>query len=100
MAFVTAELNGAEQFTPALDVKGFDATFGVQRYVLVCVSGSFVGTLDVQISLDDGATWLDSADRITEPTVNNAVVVVDYKIRVGFKTGNYSSGSAVIVLAQ
>lgn len=100
MANVTATLNGPDQWTSPLLVKGFDHKFGVNRYLLVAVRGTFAGTISLQASFDDGVSWFATNDRISAPTVNTGIVATDYLVRAGFAPGDHSSGSAEVLLAQ
>ncbi len=66
----------------------------------VSVSGTWAGTIVLQRSFNAGSTWVDVASY----TANTEGVIesVEDKVRwrVGFKTGAYTSGTAVCRLSQ
>lgn len=64
----------------------------------ISVSGTFVGTLTVQRSLDKGATWGDTATTTTAPVETSVTPVPGALYRIGFKTGAFTSGTAAIKL--
>ena len=68
----------------------------------VWISGAWAGTITLQATYDDGATWLDvpfgsytanAMDLLYEPEVGIAY-------RLGFKAGAYTSGTAVVRISQ
>ena len=71
-------------------------------YFNLSISGTWAGTVTVQRSFDLGDTWHD-VDTFTsnteeyglEPEHSNVVYY-----RIGIKTGNYGSGSAVLRLSN
>ena len=88
---VEASLTAQNTYTPAISV------FGAFNFSL---SGTWAGTITIQRSFDNGVTWLDVAaytantqDRGLEPELNALY-------RAGFKTGAYTSGTAVVRLSQ
>lgn len=88
---VEAELTAQNTYTPAISV------FGHFNFSL---SGTWAGTVTIQRSFDSGASWLDVAaytantqDRGLEPELNTLY-------RAGFKSGEYTSGTAVVRLSQ
>lgn len=64
------------------------------------ISGTWVGTLTLQRTLDADVGYTD----VTTFTTNQELLVDEpvqgVLYRVGFKIGQYTSGSAVVVLAQ
>lgn len=64
------------------------------------ISGTWAGTVTIQRSFDAGTTWLDVQNYTAnfEDTGNEPAVGVLY--RVGFKTGNYTSGTANVRIGQ
>ena len=89
---VTATSITAENtFTDAVDI------FGLFN---LSISGTWVGTVTLQRSFDFGATWVD----VTTYTANiqdagdEPEKLVVY--RAGIKTGEYTSGTAVIRISQ
>lgn len=61
----------------------------------VAVSGTFVGTVTIQLSRDGSTDWIDIGST-TEPTVQSADFNASWFVRAGFKTGDYTSGSAKV----
>jgi hypothetical protein len=79
-------------------------TFSDGLYVVgdfnLSISGTFVGTITVQRSFDQGATWRD-VDTFTAPIEtagSDPEPVVVY--RAGIKTGEYTSGTASIRIGR
>lgn len=64
------------------------------------VSGTWAGTITVQRSFDDGVTFVDveaftaNTERVGDEPELNIVY------RAGFKTGEYTSGTAVVRLSR
>jgi len=89
-----------------LVTKDVDAenTFSDGLYVVgdfnLSISGTFVGTVTVQRSFDQGSTWRD-VDTFTAPIEtagSDPEPVVVY--RAGIKTGEYTSGTASIRIGR
>ena len=66
----------------------------------IWISGTWAGTITLQATYDDGATWIDvqaytanAIDVLYEPEVGIAY-------RLGFKAGAYTSGTAVVRISQ
>lgn len=79
-------------------------TFSDGLYVVgdfnLSISGTFVGTITVQRSFDQGSTWRD-VDTFTAPIEtagSDPEPVVVY--RAGIKTGEYTSGTASIRIGR
>lgn len=68
--------------------KGF---FGIQ------ISGTWAGTLTLQ--WNNGGTWTDETT-FTSNTLQTALEPSGRSWRLGFKTGEYTSGSAVLDITQ
>lgn len=64
------------------------------------IEGTWVGTITLQRSYDQGATWID----VTGYTENVAYQITNYKDdvywRIGFKTGDRTSGNADVTIAK
>ena len=87
----TRSITGANQYTDAVEVVG---------YFNLSISGTWAGTLTVQRSFDDGATWYD-VDTLTDNTQEYGLEPeggVWY--RAGIKVGEYTSGTCVVRLSQ
>ena len=93
---VTASLAGDGQFTNTIKVVGV----GARRVVSVTVSGTWSGTIKRQRSFDsDAGPWEDVDNYTTANVVNTFNDGLDNSIvwyRLGFVTGGYSSGTAVV----
>ena len=96
IADLTKSVTAQNQFTSAGLIRG---------YFSLSISGTWVATVHVQRSFDDGVTWLDvnsytsnTEKKGFEPGSNGGQDGIKY--RVGVKTGNYTSGTVVIRLAQ
>jgi hypothetical protein len=64
----------------------------------ISIAGTFEGTLTLQRSFDEGSTWKD-VDTFTAPEETYFYEPrPNVLFRVGFKTGEYTSGSAIIIL--
>lgn len=90
-ASVSASLSAANTYTTAMAFRG---------EVNVWISGTWAGTITLQATYDDGATWIDvqaytanAVDVLYEPEVGIAY-------RLGFKPGAYTSGTAVVRISQ
>lgn len=80
-------------FTDPIRVSGIEEA----RRFYIYVTGTFVATLTIQYSFDEGATWTDQATTISVPTSTNLQDGLDNQIvffRIGIKTGDYTSGTA------
>lgn len=77
-----------------------DAEFDYRRTFNLSVSGTWVGTVTLQRSFDGGSTWLDVASWTAnvETTVETPESGVLW--RLGIKSGNFTSGTAVVRLSQ
>lgn len=90
---IVATLSAADTATVPLET-AHAGTFSLS------ISGTWAGTLTLQRLLDAGVGYTD----VTTFTTNQELLV-DEPIqsalwRVGFKAGQYTSGSAVVILAQ
>lgn len=86
-----ASLTAQNTFTDWLQLSKKDFTVGI--------SGTWVGTVTVQKSNDKGITALDVEDLTANAQKAGFEPESGIFYRAGFKTGNYTSGTAVIRLA-
>ncbi len=93
-----AVLSAEDTYAPPLRVPGWSPNLGRRPFDLA-ISGTFQGTLALQLSYDEGATWLDTGDSYTTAGVHVCEVGTPCLIRCGFKSDAYSSGSANVRLA-
>lgn len=85
----------------------FSAPISLRRGAVVTVTGTWSGTLSLQRYDKTSAAYVDVTNNSTSPTAvtwtGNGTFTIDPSMfqglyRVGFKTGNFVSGSAVISL--
>lgn len=89
---VTSSFSAANVFGNSIRVTGV----GEARRFSVVISGVFTATVTLQYSVDN-ATWFDHTN-YTAPTSTTILDGLDNQIiyyRLGVKTGNYTSGTAV-----
>ena len=93
MALRTKTITGANQYSDGVRLIG---------YFNLSLSGTWVATVTIQRSFDDGSTWFD----VKEFTVNTQEYgfeperMTDVQYRIGVKTGNFTSGEVVTRLSQ
>lgn len=89
-------LGKEDTFTPAVRINGV----GTGRSVSVVTTGTWVGTLTVQKSfVSEDAGFFDTTTTIVGNGTTNVTDSSDNTtvwVRVGFKTGSYTSGTAVV----
>jgi hypothetical protein len=87
----SASLTAANTFTTPVRVLG-EAN--------IWISGTWAGTITLQATYDDGATWID----VQNYTANAIDVLYEPEVgityRLGFKAGAYTSGTAVVRISQ
>lgn len=88
---VTASVTAENSFTEWLDVW--------PGHVDVGISGTWVGTVTVQRKLNSSDTVLD-VDTFTSNFQGYFTVGSGQAVRVGVKTGDYTSGTVVITVCQ
>ncbi len=90
-ANVNATLTAQNTYTDEVSIRG---DFNIS------VSGTWAGTVTVQRSFDSGTTFVDvegftaNTEKAGFETQNSMVY------RIGFKTGDYTSGSALVRISQ
>jgi hypothetical protein len=109
MSYKTASLVAQNTFTDWIKPKPQKA-LGQDSlgYLDLVISGTWAGTLTVQKrhghgNHTDDITWTSEFD-VEDFTANTAKLIEDHSVtaqyRVGFKTGNYTSGTAEVRLEQ
>lgn len=89
---VTDSFSSANDFSNTIEVTGV----GESRRFNFTISGTFVATVTIQRSFDDGSSWLDVASYTTVQStsyldgLDNAIALY----RIGVKTAAYTSGTA------
>lgn len=95
---VSATLMAANSFTEWMTIRG------IQKVLFtVMVSGTFVGTVTVQIRDPEDGVPIDvepTTGPITQPGMYNGNLAGGYDVRIGFKAGDYTSGSALCRIKQ
>ena len=91
---VTSSLNGADQFTSDIRVTGVEEG----RVFDITITGTWAGSITLQRSVGLSGAWVDvtSYTANTTTTYNDALDNEVIYYRMGFKTGNYTSGAATI----
>lgn len=94
---VTSSLNGANQFTDPIRVTGI----GNGRVFARIITGTWSGTVQLQRAAAEPVDWVDVGNGSTgninttyDDNLDNQVMYY----RAGFKTGEYTSGTAVVSL--
>lgn len=64
----------------------------------VVVSGTFTGTISLQARRTEIDEWI-TLDTMTGPDIKVGELATAFYVRAGFLTGDYSSGSADVVVA-
>jgi len=75
----------------------FSPSIRLRGDMSISVSGTFVGTIVVQRSPDNGANWFNVKE-YTAPAEEAGFEPVEMTYRAGIETGNYTSGTAVVSL--
>ena len=75
----------------------WSGAFQLRGHFSLSISGTWAGTVTVQRSFDNGSSWLD-VDTFTANTETYGFEPINCKYRVGIKTGEYTSGTAVLAM--
>ena len=94
-----AALTAENQFCPPLPLEGWAPHCGCRPFDLA-VWGEFRGSLSVQMSYDQGHSWLDTGDCYEAPLIDRGHTATPCLIRCGFKPGDHLSGTAHVRIAQ
>lgn len=101
--YVTASIDAQNEFSAdretATQVVGGTKGIKIKGDFTVHIAGTFVATLHLQRSWNEGATWYDvkSYDAPTDPD-ENGFEPGGALYRIGCKTGNFTSGTATILI--
>lgn len=97
-AAITAENTWTAAITPNMFYDRGRQDYGT---LILSVSGTFVGTVTLQIAYDSGSTWIDTGETWTEPTTQ---IITCYEpgvsFRIGIATGGYTSGTCNVRLSK
>lgn len=91
---VTASLSAQNTYTDWMTLSKYSKSFHLS------ISGTWAGTITLQRSVDGGTTPLDVntyTENVEDPGDEVEVGIV---YRAGFKTGKYTSGTAVVRISQ
>jgi hypothetical protein len=92
---ITAE----NQWTDPVPLRGQDPVLG-PGYFDMSVSGVFSATVTVQRSFDGGATWGDVQAFAAPVETVGMAASIQALYRIGVKTGDFTSGTVHVLLAQ
>lgn len=94
--FVTVTLGAQNEFSDPIEVTGI----GSQRQLNFTITGTFVATITIQQSVGAPGAWVDylsyTSTQNTSFNDGDDNQIIYY--RIGIKTGNYTSGSAVATM--
>lgn len=97
---VTQSLGQEDVYTDSIRVTGVDSGGGINdRDFTVTISGTWAGTITLQRSYDDPDTgFVDVSTYVANSTfvISDSADNTIYYYRLGFKTGDYTSGTATI----
>lgn len=96
---VWEDIYGENQFTPESYFQASDRNTG-DFPVIIAIRGTFVGTVTLQRSFDDGTTWHNVATWAAPAETLYANPNGSIKYRLGVKTGEFTSGSIHCNLSQ
>lgn len=95
MTLVKADITAQNTFTDPIVV-------GEGQYIDVAVAGTFTATVTVQRRRSDynANAWNDMPTAYTSATqVTLGPIGTNWEYRIGVKTGNFTSGTAIVALA-
>jgi hypothetical protein len=103
MEYTTADLSGAGEYTDWISPKKNKAYGTLTGFLDFMISGTWEGTLTVQKRHTHNSTPTDPVD-LVQYTTNKANLIEDHsasvEYRIGFKIGDYTSGTATVRLEQ
>ncbi len=93
---VSGSLSGGDQWSDYIRITGV----GSSRIFDISISGTWSGTLMLQKSVDDANSWVDATKYVgnTTTTYNDGKDNEISYYRIGFKAGDYVSGTASVSL--
>ena len=95
---ITGTPAGANQFTNPIEVTGV----GTSRFLNIAASGTYSGTWSIQRSVGDTSNWTTIQTGTTSATLVGFNDTFDNQImfyRVGFESGNYTSGTLNVTMS-
>lgn len=98
---VTADLSAADTYTDWLQIRGDSLNYGVGlNYFSLTLSGTFSGTITLQIRKPPETGNVVDLEEHTEAVAKLGRWCGSFDVRAGFKSGNYSSGTASLELSR
>lgn len=97
---ISATLQGEDQFSPALNpsiLLAIPDRVNSQQYIDLSIGGVWTGTLTLQRRFSGDSSWRDT-DYITDNVETYFRASLDAQYRVGFRVGDYESGTALVRL--
>jgi hypothetical protein len=92
MSLQERSITAENQFTDAV------AHSSSEGDIALSISGTFVATVTLQRSLDQGETWTDDDNTYTAPTEQNIPPTEGALYQAGVKTGDFTSGTVEVKL--
>lgn len=100
----TATLTGENQFNQPIRISGLAAGANSPRAITFQITGTFSGRIRIQRSFGEPGAWLDYGTSYTSAvgpvTINDGLDNQIVYYRIGFKTGEYTSGSATVTMTN
>ncbi len=84
----------------SLTADGFTSSVALINEFNVSVSGTWTGTLTLQRSFDNGATWFDVKQYLVNEEQKGLETELSVLYRAGFKPTDFTSGKADIRISR
>ena len=78
----------------------FTSAIGIKDHGTIRISGTFVATVSLQRSEDEGSNWYDTGDTWTAAGVFPITDYTKRLYRVGVKTGDFTNGTVNIEIGS
>lgn len=92
---VEASISGDDQWTDPIEVVGI----GAQRTFQFSLTGTYVGTVTLQYSVEAPGSWVDVGTKTGTGSYNDAQDNQIIFYRIGIKSGDYTSGTLIASLS-
>ena len=99
-AAYTKDTRTAASDVSALTENSFCTQVNLMGFFNLSITGTWVGTVTVQRSFDGGTNWVDVENYTSNVQDVGYEAEENIFYRVGIKTGNYTSGTAVCRIGQ
>lgn len=93
---IEASISGEDQWSDPIRITGIGTTG--QRLWFYAITGIYTATLTLQRSVGDIGAWVDIQPVTGSGSINDGLDNQIIYYRIGIKTGNYTSGTADIVM--